>query len=67
LRKDRNLAEIIESREKEVGNSFWEDLIGPRHTANLSPYFIEGMFGKSLKVSEAAKELRLTVKSKLSH
>ena len=41
---------------------FVKYLIGPKHTGNLHPYFIEGMFGKKLDLDEAVKEtLKLIV------
>jgi len=65
LKKDKNLCRIIENREKEIGKDFWKDLIGPRHTSNLYPFFIEGMFGEQISIEEAAKEIKNRVENKL--
>ena len=68
LKKDKNLQQIINNREadEEVETNFWEDLIGPRHTGNLSPYFIQGMLGKEASLEEAAQELKNKVQFKLT-
>ena len=65
LRKDKNLVKIIKERENKTQQDFWEDLIDKRHTGNLSPYFIEGIFGEPISVEEAAVEIKNKVTSKL--
>jgi len=66
LRKDRNLESVISSRENKVQADFWQDLIGERHTGNLSPYFIEGMLGDSASLEEAGMELAMKMQDTLS-
>lgn len=57
LKKDKNLVKVIKNREKEIKEDFWKDLIGPRHTSNLYPFFIEGMYSEQITIKEAAEEL----------
>ena len=43
----------MESVGRSSPNDFVKYLIGPEHTGNLHPYFIEGMYGKRLDLGEA--------------
>jgi hypothetical protein len=61
LKKDKNIDKIIRDRETKVQADFWEDLIGERHTANLSPIFIRAMLDKEASVKEATIELKKKV------
>jgi hypothetical protein len=65
LKKDRNLSSIISLREKNWGQDFWESLIGPYHTANLSEFFIEGMVGERISLQEAAQEIKRVILQKI--
>nr|MBI4157048.1 hypothetical protein [Candidatus Woesearchaeota archaeon] len=61
LKEENNLEEVIEDRENNIKIDFWQDLIGPRHLSNLSPLFIEGMFGSKLSLVDASKELEAMI------
>ena len=58
LQNDAHLEGMISSKEHETGMDFWESLVDPYHTANLSPFFIEGMFGERISIREAGQELK---------
>ena len=66
LRKDKNLHRIVFQREHNWNQDFWESLIGPFHTSNLSPFFIEGVFGQEMPLRDAAEELKRVVFNKAS-
>lgn len=66
LKKDRNISSIISLREKNWEQDFWKNLIGPFHTSNLSPFFIEGMLGKKTCLEEAAEEIKQRALQKIT-
>src|SRR3989338_2998603 len=66
LKKDKNLQEIISLRESSWNEDFWENLIGPYHTSNLYPYFVQGLFWfQKLSLKEAAQQLKGIVSEKI--
>ena len=66
LRKDRNLSSIISLRERNWEQDFWENLIGPFHTSNLSQFFIEGMLGNKTSLEEAGEEIKQRALEKIT-
>ncbi len=66
LQRDKNIEAIIKIREEKFEGDFWQTLIGPTHTANLTPFFIGGMLGKNTSVKEAASELEHKVRAKVA-
>jgi hypothetical protein len=65
LKKDKNLDKVISSREEETQQEFWRSLIGLYHTSNLSPFFVEGMLGESVSLTEAADEVEKKTSQKI--